>query len=265
MKKFRRQIIYDLRAGTIQYWKQYSVIFLFFLLLHFIFITSYQGENSLSYFDYIWNFVKGIPPFAGADRNQSFSIPMEWAVLHIICMFMNLKYPYIDLYERNIQFFIYSASRRNWWLSKCIWVVMNTVIYYSFFWLGAAVVNFIRQGGASSQVLIEINLWKQVLMLFVLPIFVSIAIGMVAVVFTVFWNPIIGMIVGLGIYIASVYWENSILIGNYSMIIRNYWVKGEGEIHTVKGILFSIIIILFTIAAGSLLIQKKEINRKGKE
>jgi hypothetical protein len=88
---------------------------------------------------------------------------------------------------------------------------------------------------------------------------------MVAVVFTVFLNPIIGMIVGLGIYIASVYWENSILIGNYSMIIRNYWVKGEGEIHTVKGILFSIIIILFTIAAGSLMIQKKEIDRKGKE
>ena len=221
MKKFRRQIIYDLRA----------------------------------------------------DRNQSFSIPMEWMVLHSICMIMNLKYPYIDLYERSLQFFLYSSSRKNWWFSKCIWIVINTLIYYSLFFISAVGTTLffgsieditIQDGAICFQEFIELTFEKKLLLLYLLPILISITIGMIVLFCALFWNPLGAMMIGIAIYIASVYWENMILIGNYSMIIRNIWIKGEGDIYPIKGILFCILIMLFIIIVGRCLIQTKEVYKKGR-
>ena len=273
MKGFKRQIMYDLRAGIFQYWKQYSMLFLCFLFLHSVLAISYQGEKTLSYVDYIWNFLKGIPQFAGADRNQSFSMPVEWLILHLGCMIMNLKYSYTDLYEKSVIFFLYSESRKKWWFSKCIWVFLHTSIYYSLFWLsaiGSSIFfgNFhyltMQKGAICMKELIEMNIWMKIVLVFLVPLCIAIAVGMIVLFLSIFWSPLGTMITILGIYIASAYWEQSLLIGNYSMLMRCQWIRGEGAITPIKGILLSFIVILFISILGGNLIQRQEVYKKGR-
>lgn len=281
MKQFKRQLRYDLRAGTFQYWIWYVVIFVFFLCIHSIYLLSikkiavWQGneqQSVLSYFDYVWNVLKGVPEFAGTQRGQSFSVPMEWFVLQIICMIWNLFYPYMDFYERNIQFFLQAKSRKQWWYSKCTWVVINTILYYSVFFISGIVATIyfgtkneltLQRGLLCSEVWIEMPLWKQLILLFLLPVVVSIAVGIFVVLLSIFFHPIGSVSIGLGIYIASVYWEQPYLIGNYSMLVRSSWLQ-SGKMNAVIGMVFSVGVIACMSLLGSRWIQKKDVHKKGR-
>lgn len=67
-----------------------------------------------------------------------------------------------------------------------------------------------------------------ILPLLILPLLVSITLGLLQMLLSFIFSPIIGYMLSIVILVVSVYKESPLLIGNYSMMARNKLFMGDG-------------------------------------
>lgn len=274
MKKFRCQIRYDIQTGTILAWKEFIVLIFFIVLIiftmyNYIFSNAALHNKEITWLDYMCGFFKGMREISSMDRNQNFNIPIEWFLPQVVYYLIVAKYPRSDFEERGYQFLIRSGSKRNWWYSKCIWVCLNALVYYGIVYLTIMIAAAITG---------NLNLWnvrdiwglrmdllspvQLIITLFVMPVLIAIAYGLLEMFLSFLWNPLVAVIIMLAICIASAYWCSPLLLGNYTMLLRNKWLFPNYDISMVFGMVYAIIIGIVSAAAGYQYFYGQDIMKK---
>ena len=71
-----------------------------------------------------------------ATPDKAFEFPAMWILIFLCGNALTLTYPLRDLEGVGQQLLIRSGRRRHWWLAKCGWEIVSSVVYLLLLWLG---------------------------------------------------------------------------------------------------------------------------------
>jgi len=225
----KKQFKYDVKTGIINEWKIYLLFTVVIVVLcASIFNEAHRrGLGSLKMMDYLTKIFSGMKDFSDADRTATLFIPQEWLIVQTFFIIMISRFPKTDFDERGYQVLIRSKSKKNWWISKCIWVLCSTVLYYGIIYLIVGVFAYFS-GGISLET--KDDIWKNGIVIlnkknfietvFIMPVVVSFTFGILEMYISFLTSPIIAVFSILSYLVMSAYWCNPILIGNYTMLLR---------------------------------------------
>jgi len=271
MKKcFRNQIKQDLKVGIGLEWKLYLCLFVVFVILGVLLSTGVENSQigHLTWIDYLVKIYEGGPELQKLDRRIAFYIPKEWLIVQFLFFVYICKYPRRDLEQRGIQIILRSQSKTGWWIGKCVWLLVNAVLYYVLLYLAMIVSSLVGGSGIRQDFMIR-DIWhiglgslqqtEGMITLLVMPCVCAIAIGMVQVLLSIVFSASIALCISIGYLVLSVAVENKWILGNYTMLTRNRQLDAVNGVSNWMGIVIAAGIVIFSIVAGTLFIKKKEL------
>lgn len=269
IKSFKRQVVYEWKAGIRSRVKMYLLVLLIFLLLGISIWISADAEmvKTLTVSDYLTKIFLGITEMKTADRTTSFYLPKEWAIVQVVYLLFISTYPKKDETERGYQVLLRNQNKKIWWFGKCQWLVMTTFFYYALLYFVLLFISTATGEGFVFDVAIR-NIWglqklkmqtgEGWLALYIMPWLSMMAIGFGEMLLSFLLNPAAAVGISLCYLISSIYVAAPWLLGNYSMIVRNSQVMESGGVSCFYGIIESVGVIGVILLAGSIYMRKRE-------
>lgn len=270
MKTLKKQILYDIKTAYSQNkrWCIICIVLCFLITWRVYREYSYvikEKQLGFSWLDCILAYFRGVEKISLFERDQIVRIPVEWFLFHFGYLFLEIKYPYTDCMERGYQFVLRSKSRKNWWISKCVWTFFHTGIYFLLFYIITFLGTYILEGEVLKK---DTNIWgilingmefhEKVVLLVVLPYVVAAALSFLAMVISFLGGTLLSFIVILILLVASVYWDCPLLIPKYSMICRYDLLNGMDDDTVLLGMILSGITIFLSAVGGYFWYKQKE-------
>ena len=112
------------------------------------------GELSDTFGNYMIYLFQGMDEYV-ATPDKAFEFPAMWILIFLCGNALTLTYPLRDLEGVGQQLLIRSGRRRHWWLAKCGWEIVSSVVYLLLLWLGVLCYCAIFQ----IPITLEINEW----------------------------------------------------------------------------------------------------------
>jgi hypothetical protein len=268
MKNLFRIISYDFRFS----FRQNHAKWLFAVIIQSLLCIRSFGEVSL--YSCSYDLLSELLPVMGGAReyvlsaDSSFELPAYWFLFHIYLSFLIGFYPASELYLGNGQTLIRACSGKIWIVSKIISVFLNITLYYGCFLFLMLIGNWIYDGEIiPKNGIIGLGgipiFSKSVLELFVafilLPLLVSVALGVIQILISLFFEPVLSFMAVVGYLIASVFWMNPLLIGNFSMLYRQDWISGKSTIDVITGVVWCLVLTAIALILGVIMFQRKDI------
>lgn len=260
---------HDLRAGILR--KRVLLIPVFFLLpcLNCLQLSVAMMVRA-TWLDYCLSCFAGeMPIVLDIYTKDGLSIPYHWLFTVTGGLILNLDYLLLDLETEGIQFVLQTKKRTTWLISKEIWNLMSSALYF----LGAgmtAILFTVFSGGELrldqiskvSQMLFPgtiigtdgVALWKLLLCGFVIPFGGFCMFNLLQMILCLFIKPAISLIMCLVLLVFSIYLPYPWMPGNALMGIRNMIFLEDGKVW-IQMIVFTICIL------GSLVIGAKRIRK----
>ncbi len=253
-----RLISYDMRNGIAGRYKNAVIPIVAFCIVSFFTASLNLGERLAIMLSI------GTYPDGG-------SFPTYWFVVHLGCLIYSIEYPMRDLDLSGRQILIRCSDKSQWWLSKCVWCLVNAALYYIIGVLTEAAICIVhgdeltlavRQNAVSSVVEIStkypmlLPVSNVILPLIVLPILTMFAFCLLQMLFSIITNRIIGLLLTIIAMIPAFYWQSPLLLGNYSMPQRIFMNDGLNE---VTGVLVLVLQIAIIICVGMEIFRHKDI------
>lgn len=276
---FFLQIKHDFYKGTIEGWKRYAIALCIFVFLCFVFqiraekiIQFNKISKEISFSDFILFMFRGMNVFDGNAVELQDKLP-QWFLVNIYLSIIIGYFPLKDLSESGIQVLIRTKSRVSWWLSKCLWVTYNVLIYYAISIIVITVFSLFH-GGLSLELSKELNLilsnldiskfnFKGILIVgIILPVITSITFSLIQLLISLFTNSIISNMFIITVLTLTPFYCNSFFIGNYLMILRSNLNIGDSGISIVYGIVVCVVLSIATIFIGANKIKRYDILEK---
>lgn len=276
---FFLQIKHDFYKGTIEGWKRYAIALCIFVFLCFVFqiraekiIQFNKISKEISFSDFILFMFRGMNVFDGNAVELQDKLP-QWFLVNIYLSIIIGYFPLKDLSESGIQVLIRTKSRVSWWLSKCLWVIYNVLIYYTIFIIVITVFSLFH-GGLSLELSKELNLilsnldiskfnFKGILVVgIILPLITSITFSLIQLLISLFTNSIISNMFIITVLTLTPFYCNSFFIGNYLMILRSNLNIGDSGVSIVYGIVICVVLSIATIFIGANKIKRYDILEK---
>lgn len=276
---FFLQIKHDFYKGTIEGWKRYAIALCIFVFLCFVFqiraekiIQFNKISKEISFSDFILFMFRGMNVFDGNAVELQDKLP-QWFLVNIYLSIIIGYFPLKDLSESGIQVLIRTKSRVSWWLSKCLWVTYNVLIYYAISIIVITVFSLFH-GGLSLEPSKELNLilsnldiskfnFKGILLVgIILPVITSITFSLIQLLISLFTNSIISNMFIITVLTLTPFYCNSFFIGNYLMILRSNLNIGDSGISIVYGIVVCVVLSIATIFIGANKIKRYDILEK---
>lgn len=277
---FYKCLKYDLKCGLLKEYKKYIVAIGLFVIIGFDFFIK-MSDIEITVLDYFFYLFFGMEEYVPSPGNK-FRFPALWVAVILYVSYITLYYPYKDLngYGKNI--LLNTQSKKTWYLSKCTWVTVSTIIY---FLIGFVVLSlFAIISGAeitadvSSKVVLKFipfittqqNLfyndamyYKVTILHFVLPVIICVMNNLLQLFLSLFIKPFFSFIFTVSYTIASAYYLKSFMLGNYAMIARSNIFIDNG-VNFTDGLIISLGVILVVIISGTVLFSKQDIlNKEG--
>ncbi|MGN9160608.1 hypothetical protein [Clostridium sulfidigenes] len=276
---FFLQIKHDFYKGTIEGWKRYAIALCIFVFLCFVFqiraekiIQFNKISKEISFSDFILFMFRGMNVFDGNAVELQDKLP-QWFLVNIYLSIIIGYFPLKDLSESGIQVLIRTKSRVSWWLSKCLWVTYNVLIYYAISIIVITVFSLFH-GGLSLEPSKDLNLilsnldiskfnFKGILIVgIILPVITSITFSLIQLLISLFTNSIISNMFIITVLTLTPFYCNSFFIGNYLMILRSNLNIGDSGISIVYGIVVCVVLSIATIFIGANKIKRYDILEK---
>ncbi|WP_346920590.1 hypothetical protein [Clostridium sp. UBA7339] len=276
---FFLQIKHDFYKGTIEGWKRYAIALCIFVFLCFVFqiraekiIQFNKISKEISFSDFILFMFRGMNVFDGNAVELQDKLP-QWFLVNIYLSIIIGYFPLKDLSESGIQVLIRTKSRVSWWLSKCLWVIYNVLIYYTISIIVITVFSLFH-GGLSLELSKELNLilsnldiskfnFKGILVVgIILPLITSITFSLIQLLISLFTNSIISNMFIITVLTLTPFYCNSFFIGNYLMILRSNLNIGDSGVSIVYGIVICVVLSIATIFIGANKIKRYDILEK---
>jgi hypothetical protein len=237
-------IKYDIITGTFKRWPfllGYAAFSLAFYLL------PAAKEQNIDINQLLFYFYGGVKSYFASDG--LFTIPPFWLFYQLFILYSISDFPLRDLQSEGIQVLIRTKSRTQWWISKCFWIIFEITLLYIINWSTLFILSFAYKVSFSSFDTL------QIISIFILPLMVNIANGMVNLTLGFIFKPIYAFIISVVIIICGIYSDFPILLIYYSMQTRN---TGESS-YFINGLLISLTIVVISSIIGVIRIKKKDL------
>lgn len=276
--KFYKTIKYDLSYGMRVNKLKFLLILFLFISLDIVFFTDVSRLHFSSIIDDkatitdCWiSCFRGINIYIPSP-DKPFPIPIVWLMIQAAILFTVFSYPTQDIHSHGIQVLTRTKSRTLWWLSKCCWNIITVILCYLIAF--ASICCFTLCFGNFSftpnytinQYINEISLNSSItpeffIMIFLLPILTSITISLFQMTLSFIFSPIISYFIVMCYIIASAYYYSPILIGNFSMIMRNQFLDPRGS-NTYIAIIINICLLIVISLIGIVYFRRYDIIKK---
>lgn len=265
----------DMKEGWMALWRWYIFsAFLFSLIILSLYLDAAgHMDGKFSFGDYLVSFVAGSKSFF-LSYEEPFRFPIAWGVMLMLVAYITLWYPYRDLMGMGKQVLITLGSRWTWWLSKCLWVVSNAIL----FWLIGCSIAFIFTLISGGSLSLEISEALPEILGFRLAdvapntqnieifLFISIpcalaSLCLVQLTTSFLFRPVIGYAITMSLLLLSLFYQNPLLIGNELMAARSTSLLLDG-IPVLGGVVITLTIAAIACASGGLLFSWTDILDK---
>lgn len=203
--------------------------------------------------------------------NEKIELPVLWLLVVGSCMLINMDYILNDLATNGQQIIIRCKNRLKWYLSKCIWNILSSLLYFAIVLVSIVVVGSISGNNISISItpatlavlfdlggLESVTSWQAVMVGIVLPCTTITALNLLEMTLCLFVKPILSFLTCIGILVVAIYVDNGFLLGNGAMTIRNIVINPEES--TPGMVLLSIIItIIGCVILGFLRFSRMDI------
>lgn len=276
--RFYRLLRYDLRQGLQR--RNYLIATLLFSMRLFAVYRSVQfychvesisSRGSIG--DYMLCLFRGMAIIQHGSMEEKVSVPIEWLIVCGFCLYITAAYPAQGISVQGQQVFL-RTSRGKWWLSKCIWCIASCTLYFAcemIAIIGTAILTPVTFGLNNtpeitaflfSEVLcgetISLTPASVILYALLLPFVTLTAVCMLQTLLNLVARPAISFLICFVTYIAAAYFPIEWLVGNGAMVMRYQLFDANGLSYR-KELVFTLLLLLLSIGAGYLLIQRKEL------
>lgn len=266
--KFIKYLLFDLKQGIL-YNKLLLITPVAIAVITFLdfsmkanrFLNDGMIKEAVSYGDYWFYLYGGMKKYIPTPGDP-FLFPVVWIVIFLILPFILLNYPFQDLYGIGQQIIVRSGRRTIWWLSKCGWNILGTLIYHFLIQVTGGVLFYIFHKDLSNKIHMDFvklafnaeqqEIWMRYslpFMVIILPVIVSAAINLLQMTFSLFIKPVFGFFTVAAVLLSSAYLLSPALIGNYAMAYRCSWMLKEG-VSAASGLILSIILLFLAAFLG---------------
>lgn len=237
-------------------------------------IMEMQGVKA-TVTDYVCYMVGG-PKHIPEGMLDIYTIPVLWLALQVMVAYVSGYYAATDLHTYGQQILIRTGSRYKWWISKCIWNIITVVSMYAIIYISSVVTAFFSGADFKNRLTPEIAVSacninmlggsrKEItIILFVMPVLVSVSLSMSQMTIGLITSPIIGFIASQSIVFISTIYEQKFLISNYGMLSHNKITCMSGIVYQ-DGIVISIVVFFISIAAGTVYFKRCNILPKNQD
>jgi hypothetical protein len=200
--------------------------------------------------------------------DSTFQFPAYWFLFHGYLFFLIGFYPVSELYLGNGQALIRTRSRKIWIVSKLFSIFLNITLYYGCFLLLLLIGNLLHGGeiipgngiiGLGGIAIFNKSISDLFVAFILLPLLVSVALGVIQILMSLFLDPVLSFMAVVGYLIASVFWMNPLLIGNFSMLYRQDWISGKATIDITTGTVLCFVLTVVALILGVIMFQRKDI------
>ncbi|MCM1468622.1 MAG: hypothetical protein NC086_10790 [Alistipes sp.] len=216
-----------------------------------------------------WNYV--VYAYAGMEEyfpetGMRFEIPVYWLLLTLYAPYLTGSYAYDEM--RNgfgLQALVRMKKRTGWFTGKVLYCLTCVSFFHLTVWSGFFFFSLILNSspqlsdialleplGRSLEKILPQNCFYVLLLL--LPIVESVFLSVLQIVVSIVLKPVLAYLAVIVYVIASVYWRNTFLIADYTMLLRN---QGDG-----RGVLIMVILIIAEIMIGILVFEKKDLLKQ---
>ncbi len=224
-----------------------------------------------AYGDYWFYVYGGMQKYVPGPGNR-FQVPIIWMVVFILPAFLLLNYPVKDMQHMGTQMMVRIGGRTRWWLSKCMWNVLATVLYHVLLAGILLGLCFVFNIPLSSRIHVELlgmlfNLFggntllpREMIptVIFLIPILCSVAFNLLQMTLCLFIKPIFSFFVTAVLLVSSAYLLSPYMLGNYAMPLRYSWIF-EGGVSFQVGIVASVLLAVVAVIIGMIRFRKYEI------
>lgn len=265
-RSFRRLLSYEFRIGAkVTVFRYMFICLMLLMLIGSVAYQAHQTGQPLRFWDMYSDMWMGVPIYVDNQISQ-FKLPVLIVFMVTFMLFLVGSYPKQDMQGYGKYEFLY-ASRKRWWVSKCIWVFLNILAYYAVLMLMLAVFTLVQAKSLES---LSVSLSATFLSVgksktgflcnvVLLPLLTAEALGMLQTFVGVFLKPIYGYVVIETVIIVSAYKENPFLIGNYMMMLRNRFFVPGPSMEFKVGVIICIILYVILFLGGYVLIRHRDI------
>lgn len=137
---------HDVRRGLLR-WRYLVGFALYAVPCVDVLRTSSAKALDVTWLDYMISCFPGVALQSGAER--SVEVPVFWLLIMAGANLMSLDYFFADLSREGQQILLRCKSRRSWYLSKCVWNLLSSSLYFCTGMVTAAVFTLISRGSFS--------------------------------------------------------------------------------------------------------------------
>lgn len=260
---------HDLRCGIL--WWRYltAALLVLFPCLEFLYSATIV-EVSPSWMDYLLVTFKGCIP---VDPNAPIAMPFAWLLTVGACLFVNLDYMLLDLTNNGQQVIIRSRSRQGWFLSKCVWNLAATALYFLLIGLVELVFVAVSGGIISPENTketyiaifgwvafepVQLSLQEGLVLGLVLPYLTVAALSVLEMTLCLVVKPVLSFLVCMALLVLAVYVDSPFALGNGAMTIRS-GIAASGGQDPVAAALVAVGVIVVCIIAGTAVFKHSDI------
>ncbi len=231
---------HDVRCGLFRF--RYLAAIVIFVLPCIQFASLLDGTGLTgTWIDYLLYCFKGMEPIRNVSTAMQVRLPMMWLLVMEGGLIINLDYLLNDLSQIGQQIICRSWSRRNWFLSKCLWNICSCLLY--FFLAGAAVAgcllvskgtfSFHNTPKITAEIFmlsapITIQVWQGLIAVVLLPLSTITALSMLQMALCLFLKPILCFVICTSLLVVSAYVDSALVLGNGAMAMRSSLVVPNG-------------------------------------
>lgn len=192
--------------------------------------------------EYLMYCFMGAEPMDLMDTVEKSQLPVLWLTLTGGCLYLNLDYMLSDLSLTGQQIVVRSGSRREWFLSKCVWNLLSCGVYFlavaataalfALFTGGelslrcdSAALDLLTQGAAGTRALSPLAALAASVLL---PYLTVSALSLHQMTLCLVLRPILCFLLCEVVLLVSVYWSSPLILGNGAMGIRSGALTGGG-------------------------------------
>lgn len=180
--------------------------------------------------------------YVSSNIMEKVEVPVLWLLILGSSLVINIDYPHKDLYSTGQQVIIRCRRRKLWYVSKFVWNVASSILFFCLVMISAALYTVISGNilsvSPSTKLLEEIYYIstsrgltnsQTVLIGLVLPFLSILALNTIQFTLSFYFKPILATLCCIGICILSIFTDSSFVLGNGAMTLRTASMILEGE------------------------------------
>lgn len=269
MSKLYKNISYDIKAGftrNILYYIVWGLVIILFTVTAMSELKEIHPESVCSGIDVLIDFWLGVDGNNIFEGNQLLQFPMEWFAIQIYILIGIARFPRQDYEECGYHIWIRTRSKVAWWVSKVIWCFLHVILSYIICGCLILIITWIGTGNLSLEVnhlsplnLLSVPVGKINSILFLFPILVTFAVGMLTMTISLFFDGLMGVLTGIVIVLLSIFVDNPLAIGRYMMLYSYFSKQNECQYSMWSGVMLCLVLITVLGVIGYVLFRRKEI------